>query len=113
MDQKRKDKLIDNMYTFALVLWGLSILYGAFVGSSNGSVLVGAFKGFFIGLGIAIVNKIIVRSIEAPGLLLAFVILPLIGYLIGLIWGGSATLYGAAIGLGVAIIIVADMVKKD
>lgn len=113
MDQKSKEKLIDNMYTLALVLWGLSILFGAFVGSSNGSAFVGAFIGFFIGLGIAIVNKIIVRSIEAPGLLLAFLIFPIIGYLIGLIWGGSATQYGAAIGLGVAIIIVADMVKKD
>jgi hypothetical protein len=54
-----------------------------------------------------------VRSIESPGLLLAFVILPLIGFLIGLIWSGSIAEYGAAIGLGIAVIVVADMVKKD
>jgi hypothetical protein len=113
MEQKRKDELIDNLYTIALVLWGLSILYYAIVGSYNGSILVGAFKGFLIGLGIVIVNKIIVRSIESPGLLLAFVILPLIGYLIGLIWSESIAEYGAAIGLGIAVIVVADMVKKD
>jgi|LauGreDrversion4_2_1035121.scaffolds.fasta_scaffold16213_5 hypothetical protein len=113
MEQNRKDNLIDAMYYTALVLWGLSILLGALVGSNSGSAYVGAFKGFIIGLGIVILNKIIVRSIEEPGLLLAFVILPLIGYLIGLIWGDTTAFYGAAIGLGIAIVIVADMVKKD
>jgi hypothetical protein len=113
MDQKKKDNLIDALYTVALVIWGLCILFGALVGSNSGSALVGAFKGFFIGLGIVIVNKIIVRSIEAPARLLAFIIVPLVGYLIGLIWGESIALYGAVIGLFVAVIVVADMVKKD
>ena len=85
---------------------------GAVIGGEDGSILVGAFGGLMIGMGVLILNAIIVRSIENPYLLTAFIILPAIGFIIGLIWGLGGAKIGAGIGVVLAILIVADMIKK-
>ena len=112
MNDSEKDNLIQTIFKISFVIFGLCIIIGAVIGGKDGSVLVGAFCGFMIGMGVMILNSIVVRSIEDPSRLLAFVIFPAIGFLIGLIWGWDAAKIGAGIGAVIAILLVADMIKK-
>jgi hypothetical protein len=112
MKNSNKDDLIQIIYKISFVIFGICIIIGALIGGEGGSSLVGAFYGFLIGMGVLILNSIVVRSIENPYLLFAFIIFPVIGFLIGLIWGWNAAKIGAIIGAVIAILIVADMIKK-
>jgi hypothetical protein len=112
MNNSEKDNLIQTIFKISFVIFGLCIIVGAVIGGKGGSVLVGAFCGFLIGMGVMILNSIVVRSIEDPSRLLTFIIFPAIGFIIGLIWGSTGAKIGAGLGGLMAILIVADMIKK-
>jgi hypothetical protein len=112
MNNSNKEDLYQILYYISIVIFGLCIIVGALKGAEDGAILVGAFKGFIIGMGVMILNSIVVRSIEDPSRLLAFIIFPAIGYIIGLIWGWDAAKIGAIIGAIIAVFSVADMIKK-
>jgi hypothetical protein len=112
MNNSNKEDLYQILYYISIVIFGLCIIIGAVKGAEDGSVFVGIFRGFLIGLGVMILHSIIVRSIDNPSRLLAFVIFPAIGFIIGLIWGSDGAKIGAGLGGVMAILLVADMIKK-
>jgi hypothetical protein len=95
MNNSSKDNLIQIFYKTSFVIFGLCIVVGAVIGGEDGSILVGAFGGFMIGMGVMILNSIVVRSIEDPTRLITFIIFPAIGFIIGLIWGSDGSKIGA------------------
>ena len=80
MTNPNKENLIQIFYKISFAIFGLCIIIGALIGGSDGSILGGAFGGFMIGMGVMILNSIVVRSIEDPTRLIAFIIFPAIGF---------------------------------
>jgi hypothetical protein len=113
MDKReKKEKLIQVLEKIALIVWGLSIITGALIGGSDGSMLLGGITGLLFGLGIVILNAFVVGIIEDPTRLMSFVIFIPVGCLIGLIWGSNGAIIGSISGGILAFLFVADMIKK-
>jgi len=101
---KYKEKIISIIKTAGLVIWGLSVLVGAFIGY-DGSRILGLFMGFAIGAGLATLFYMFSNIIKKPYLLLLLLTIP-IGYLIGLFWGSIGSFIGMYMGGFMAFILL-------
>ncbi len=87
------EKIVSILQASGVVVWGLSILVGAFLGY-DGSIFLGLLMGFTAGAILAYLFNMIGNIIKKPYLLLSFLFIP-IGYLIGLFfWGDNGGFFG-------------------
>lgn len=101
---KFQEKIVSIIKTTGLVIWGLSVLVGVFIGH-DGSRILGLLMGFAIGTGLATLFYMFGNIIKKPYLLLLLLTIP-IGYLIGLFWGSIGSLIGMYIGGFMAFILL-------
>lgn len=104
--------ILEYLHYAKFILWGTAILIGAMSGGSDGSIAGGIFGGFMFGLGIAIMVTFIQGVIYYPRRLTYFLFCIPPGFFIGYFWGWDGALIGVSIGGVIAILLVADLIKK-